>query len=157
MSNVRPRAIQMRSMLVHKVELHRSAVAEGSCSGRFVKQQLRCIGAGRPSVGGRRTASLCHGFLQHRLGLSVLWRPAHQRFSSKNMQRPNGSVCLAAAPWVPRGVDHSLSWRVATHGANNEHECQPCFAQRCGRRPACRRGCAANQNQGKARAHTREA
>jgi hypothetical protein len=80
--HVRPRAIQMRSMLVQTIEVHRNAVAEGSCSGRFVKQQLRCIGAGRPSVGGRRTGSLCHGFLQHRLGLSVLWRPAHQRFSS---------------------------------------------------------------------------
>jgi len=115
MSNVRPRAIQMRSMLVHTVEVYRSAVAEGSCSGRFIKQQLRCTGAGRPSVGGRRTGSLCHGFLQRRLGLSVLWRPAHQRFSSEDTHRPNGGLCSAAVPSPEANTNTNTSF--ASHSA----------------------------------------
>ena len=68
MSNVRPRANQMRSMLVRTVEIHRSAAVRGSSLHRLVKRNMRCIGAGRPSVGGRRTVLSCRGFLQHRLG-----------------------------------------------------------------------------------------
>ena len=109
MSNVRPRASQIRSMLVQTIEVYRNAAAEGGRSGQFVKQQLRCIGAGRPSVGGRRSVSLRHGFLQHRLGLSVLWRPAHQRFGSENMQRPNEGLCSAAMPSLRQSVKRSLS------------------------------------------------
>ena len=67
-SNVRPRASQMPSMLVHTVEVHRSAAVRGSSLHRLVKRNMRCIGAGRPSVGGRRTVLSCRGFLQHRLG-----------------------------------------------------------------------------------------
>jgi hypothetical protein len=121
-SNVRPRASQMRSMFVHTVEVHRSAVAEGSSLRQLVKQHMRCIGAGRPSVGGRRTVLSCQGFLQHRLGLSVLWRPAHQRFGSENMHRPNGGVCSAAMPSSRRGMKRLLSSnsmsRTAAHEAN---------------------------------------
>ena len=115
MSNVRPRAIQMRRMLLRRVEIHRSAAVRGSSSHRLVKQQLHCIGAGRPSVGGRRTGSLCHGFLQHRLGLSVLWRPAHQRFGSEDMHRPNGGLCSAGvpSPEANTNTNTSLAWHSA--------------------------------------------
>jgi len=109
MSNVRPRASQMLSMLVHTVEVHRSAAVCGSSLHQLVKQHMRCIGAGRPSVGGRRTGLSCQGFLQHRLGLSVLWRPAHQRFGSENMQRPNEGLCSAAMPSLRQSVKRSLS------------------------------------------------
>ena len=121
-SNVRPRASQMRSMLVHTVEVHRSAVAEGSSLRQFVKQHMHCIGAGRPSVGGRRTVLSCQGLLQQRPGLSVLRRPAHQRFGSENMHRPNGRVCSEAVPSSRRSMKRSLSpnsmSRAATHEAN---------------------------------------
>jgi hypothetical protein len=56
MSNVRPRAIRMRSMS-HTVELCRTAAAEGNSLHRCVEQHTRCIGVGRPSAGGRRTRS----------------------------------------------------------------------------------------------------
>ena len=122
MSNVRPRASQMRSMLVHTVEVHRSAVAEGSSLRQFVKQHMHCIGAGRPSVGGRRTDLSCQGLLQQRPGLSVLRRPAHQRFGSENMHRPSRRVCSEAAPSSRRSMKRSLSpnsmSRAATHEAN---------------------------------------
>ena len=112
----------MRNMLLQTVEVHRSAVAEGSCSGRFVKQQLRCIGAGRPSVGGRRTGSLCQGFLQHRLGLSVLWRPAHQRFSSDACTGQTRGGVQQPLSSSGRSMKRLLSFnsvrRVATHEAN---------------------------------------
>src|SRR5206468_4980973 len=64
----------------------------------------------------------CIGLLQHRLGLSVLRRPAHQRFGSENMHRPNGRVCSEAAPSSRRSMKRSLSpnsmSRAATHEAN---------------------------------------
>ena len=109
MSNVRPRANQMRSMLVHAVEIHRSVAVRGSSLHRFVKRQLRCIGAGRPSVGGRRTVLSCQGFLQHRLGLSVLQRPAHQRFGSDE-RTGQTRVCSAAVSSSGRSMKHSLSF-----------------------------------------------
>ena len=120
MSNVRPRANQMRNMLVHTVEIHRSAAVRGSSSHRFVRRQLRCIGAGRPSVGGRRTVLSCQGFLQHRLGLSVLWRPAHQRFGSEHMRRPNGGLCSAAVLSWRRSVNRSLSSNSLSCAAAHE-------------------------------------
>src|SRR5438552_19025083 len=99
----------MRSMLVHTVAVHRSAAVRGLSLYRLVKRHMRCSGPGRPSVGGRRTALSCQGFLQHRLGLSVLWRPAHQRFGSENMQRPNEGLCSAAMPSLRQSVKRSLS------------------------------------------------
>ena len=108
MSNVRPRANQMRSMLLQAAGVQRSAVVQVSSSRRSICQQLRCIGAGRPSVGGRRTVLSCQGLLQHRLGLSVLWRPAHQRVGSGNMHRPNGGLCSAAVPSWRQSVNRSL-------------------------------------------------
>ena len=122
MSNVRPRASQMRSMLVHTVEVHRSAAVGGSSLHRLVKRHMRFIRTGRPSVGGRRAGLSCIGLLQHRLGLSVLWRPTHQRFGSENMHRPSRRVCSEAAPSSRRSMKRSLSSsspsRAATHEAN---------------------------------------
>jgi hypothetical protein len=108
MSNVRPRASQMRSMLVHTVAVHRSAAVRGLSLYRLVKRHMRCSGAGRPSFGGQRTVSSCKRFLQHRFGLSVLRRPAHRRFDSENMHRPNGG-CSAAVPSLGRRMNRSLS------------------------------------------------
>ena len=62
----------MRSM-PHTVQICRTVAAEVA----------RCIGAGRPSAGGRRTAAARHRLMQHRRGLSVLRRPAHCRFGSE--------------------------------------------------------------------------
>ena len=120
MSNVRPRAIQMRSMLVHTVEVHRSAAVGGSSLHRLVKRHMRCSGAGRPSVGGRRTALSCQGFLQHRLGLSVLRRPAHQRFGPEHTRRPNGGLCSAAVLSWRRSVNRSLSSNSLSCAAAHE-------------------------------------
>ena len=120
MSNVRPRASQMPSMLVHTVEVHRSAAVRGSSLHRLVKRHMRCIGAGRPSVGGRRTALSCQGFLQHRLGLSVLRRPAHQRFGPEHMRRPNGGLCSAAVLSWRRSVNRSLSSNSLSCAAAHE-------------------------------------
>ena len=120
MSNVRPRASQMRSMLVPTVEVHRSAAVRGISVHRLVKQHMRCIVAGRPSVGGRRTALSCQGFLQHRLGLSVLRRPAHQRFGPEHMRRPNGGLCSAAVLSWRRSVNRSLSSNSLSCAAAHE-------------------------------------
>ena len=122
MSNVRARASQMLSMLVHTVEVHRSAAVGGSSLHRLVKRHMRCIRTGRPSAGGRRAGLSCIGLLQHRLGLSVLRRPAHQRFGSENMHRPSRRVCSEAVPLSRRSMKRSLSSsspsRAATHEAN---------------------------------------
>ena len=120
MSNVRPRASQMLSMFVHTVEVHRSAAVCGSSLHQLVKQHMRCIGAGRPSVGGRRTALSCQGFLQHRLGLSVLRRPAHQRFGPEHTRRPNGGLCSAAVLSWRRSVNRSLSSNSLSCAAAHE-------------------------------------
>ena len=119
MSNVRPRASQMLSMPVH-LEVHRSAAVCGSSSHRLVKQHMRCIGAGRPSFGGRRTVLSCQGFLQHQLGLSVLRRPARQRFSSENMHWPNGGACSAAVPSLGPSMNRSLSSNSLSRAAARE-------------------------------------
>ena len=120
MSNVRPRASQMRSTLVHTVKVHRSAAAEGNSSRRLVEQQLRCVGVGRPSFGGRRTGLSCHGFSQRWLGLSVLWRPAHRRFGSGSTHKPNGGVCSAAVPSLGPSVKRSLSSNSLSRAATQE-------------------------------------
>ncbi len=61
---------------------HRTAAAGSNSLHRRVEQHARCVGLGRPSVGGRRTEAARNRFLQHRRGLSVLWRPAHRLLSS---------------------------------------------------------------------------
>ena len=96
----------MRSMRLRTVEGHRRAAAEGNSSRRLVEQHMRRIGAGRPSFGGRRTVLSCQGFLQHRLGLSVLWRPAHQRFSSDTRTGQTG-LRSAAVPSLGRSLKRS--------------------------------------------------
>src|SRR5438034_3125141 len=120
MSNVRPRASQMLSMLVHTVEVHRSAAVCGSSLHQLDKRNMRCIGAGRPSVGGRRTVLSCQGLLQQRPGLSVLRRPAHQRFGSENMHRPNGGFVSAAVLSWRRSVNSSLSSNSLSCAAAHE-------------------------------------
>ena len=152
MSNVRPRASQMRSMLVHTVAVHRSAAVRGLSLYRLVKRHMRCSGAGRPSFGGQRTVSSCKRFLQHRFGLSVLRRPAHQRFGSENMHRPNGGVfssrAFAGAENEPLAVVEFTESRSNARG-KHEHEHRPWFAQRCRHWRTRRAGCKASQNQGK--------
>ena len=120
MSNVRPRASQMRSMLGHTVEVHRSAAVGGSSLHRLVKRHMRCIRTGRPSAGGRRAGLSCIGLLQHRLGLSVLRRPAHQRFGPEHMRRPNGGLCSAAVLSWRRSVNRSLSSNSLSCAAAHE-------------------------------------
>ena len=160
MSNVRPRASQMRSMLGHTVAVHRSAAVRGLSLYRLVKRHMRCSGAGRPSFGGQRTVSSCKRFLQHRFGLSVLRRPAHQRFGSENMHRPNGGVfssrAFAGAENEPLAVLEFTESRSNARG-KHEHEHRPWFAQRCRHWRTRRAGCKASQNQGKVCALTREA
>src|SRR5881409_395356 len=122
----------MRSMLVHTVAVHRSAAVRGLLLYRLVKRHMRCSGAGRPSFGGRRTVSSCKRFLQHRFGLSVLRRPAHRRFGSENMHRPNGGVfssrAFAGAENEPLAVVEFTESRSNARG-KHEHEYQPWFAQ----------------------------
>ena len=96
MSNVRPLANQMRNVL-HTVEVHRTAAAEGRSLLRRVEPHVRSAGVGRPSFGGRRTVSSCQGFLQRRRGLSVLRRPAHRRLGSDSTHRPNEGVGSASS------------------------------------------------------------
>ena len=155
MSNVRPRASQMRSMLVHTVEVHRSAVAEGSSLRQFVKQHMHCIGAGRPSVGGRRTVLSCQGLLQQRPGLSVLRRPAHQRFGSENMHRPNQGACSAAVPSSRRSMKRSPSLNSMSRAAAREANTNTNTS--LGSHRACRTGYRASQNRSKVCAAIREA
>ena len=81
-SNVRPRENRMR-IVAHTVEAHRTAAAKGSSLHRRVEQHTRCVGVGRPSVGGRRTGAARQPLLQHLLGLSVLRRPARHWFGSE--------------------------------------------------------------------------
>jgi hypothetical protein len=102
-SNVRPRVNRMRNLASAAV-LHRTAVALGGSSRRRVEQHTRCIGVGRPSAGGRRTAAPRQGFLQHRRGLSVLWRPAQRPFISNGARRPNGCVYSTAVPLLGQRV-----------------------------------------------------
>ena len=95
---IRPRVNRMRNLASTAVP-HRTAAAEGGGSlRRCVEHHTRCIGVGRPSVGGRRIAAALKGFFQRLRGLSVLWRPAHRRFGSSSTHRPNGGVCSSAVP-----------------------------------------------------------
>ena len=86
MSNVRPRASQMRSMLGHTVAVHRSAAVRGLSLYRLVKRHMRCIGSGCPSCGGQRIGG-----------------------SARKTCTGQTGVCSAAVPSLGRRMNRSLS------------------------------------------------
>jgi hypothetical protein len=96
-SNVRPRVNRMRNLASTAVP-HRTAAAEGSSLHRCVEQHGRCIGVGRPSAGGRRTAAARQGFFQRLRGLPLRRRAAHHRRGSNRSHRPNGRMCSQTVP-----------------------------------------------------------
>jgi hypothetical protein len=67
---------------------HRTAAAGGNSLLRRVERHARCFGAGRPSVGGRRTLARHVGFLQRLRGLPVLRRSAHHGLGSETGGMP---------------------------------------------------------------------
>jgi hypothetical protein len=85
-------------IVAHTTETHRTVAGRASSLRRLVEQEPSNIGAGRPSVGGRRTAPRRGRSSQHRRGLPVLWRSAHGRLSSDSSRRPNGCVCSTVVP-----------------------------------------------------------
>jgi hypothetical protein len=67
---------------------HRAAAVLGNALRRRVEQNARCIGAGRPSAGGRRAMARHAGFLLRLRGLPVLRRSAHHGLGSETGGMP---------------------------------------------------------------------